>query len=124
MESAIFWPFVAWSGTCLNHGMSLSMVPLYGTALSVFACLIPPYALRLTRVFGTKRVGWVIFFVFVLLAALQLIRAWRPMGLALNPTLTLDLLYLLVPVLLLIGMVHIETIFKERLRIEQEEKRM
>jgi PAS domain S-box-containing protein len=36
----------------------------------------------------------------------------------------MDLLYLLVPVLLLIGMVHIETIFKERLRIEEEEKRM
>jgi len=69
-------------------------------------------------------VGWVIFAVFVLLAALQLIRAWHPMGLAFNPNLTLDLLYLFVPVLLLIGMLHIETIFKERLRIEEEEKRL
>ena len=102
----------------------MSSGPVYSTVLSILACLIPPYALRLTRVFGTKRVGWVIFSVFVLLAALQLVRAWRPMGFVLNPVITLDLLYLLVPVLLLIGMVHIETIFKERLRVEAEEKRM
>src|SRR5690349_8527124 len=106
MEIFIFWTCVAWSGTCLNQGMSLSMVSLYGTALSLLACLIPPYALRLTRVFGTKRVGWVIFSAFVLLAALQLIRAWHPMGFALDPGRTLDLLYLLVPVMLLIGMMH------------------
>src|SRR5215510_2078315 len=104
--------------------MVMSSGPVYSTVLSVFACLIPPYALRLTRVFGTKRVGWVIFSVFVLLAALQLVRAWHPMGLMLNPALTLDLLYLLVPVLLLIAMVHAETLMKERLRVEQEEKRL
>ncbi len=102
----------------------MSSVPFYSTVLSVFAFLIPPYALRLTRVFGTRRVGWVVFSAFALLAALQLIRAWRPMGLALDPATTLDLLYLLVPVLLLIGMLHIETVFKERLRVEAEERRM
>jgi PAS domain S-box-containing protein len=102
----------------------MSSVPFYSTVLSVLACLIPPYALRLTRVFGTKRVGWVIFSVFVLLATLQLIRAWHPMGWVLNSALTLDLFYLLVPVLLLIGMVHIETFLKERLRVEEEEKRL
>jgi PAS domain S-box-containing protein len=105
-------------------GMVMSSAPFYSTVLSVFAFLIPPYALRLTRAFGTKRVGWVVFAAFVLLAALQLIRAWRPMGLALDPSTTLDLLYLLVPVLLLIGMIHIETVFKERLRVEAEERRM
>jgi len=36
----------------------------------------------------------------------------------------LDLLYFIVPVLLLVGMVHIETLFKERLRLEEEEKRL
>ena len=101
----------------------MSTVPVYST-VRVAACLIPPYALRLTRVFGTKRVGWVIFFAFVLLAALQLIRAWHPMGLALDADRTLDLLYLVVPILLLIGMLHIETIFRKRLRIEEEERRM
>ncbi len=33
----------------------MNSVPVYSTVLSVLACLIPPYALRLTRVFGTKR---------------------------------------------------------------------
>ena len=104
--------------------MLMTSVPVYSTILSVLACLVPPYALRLTRVFGTKRVGWVIFSVFILLAALQLIRAWHPMGLALDPGRTLDLLFLLVPLLMLIGMMHIETVFKERLRVEEEERRM
>jgi PAS domain S-box-containing protein len=104
--------------------MVTNAVPFYSTVLSVLACLIPPYALRLTRVFGTRRVGWVIFAAFVLLASLQLIRAWHPLGWALDPGLTLDLFYLLVPVLLLIGMVHIETFLKERVRVEEEEKRM
>jgi PAS domain S-box-containing protein len=104
--------------------MVMSSVPFYSTVLSVFAFLVPPYALRLTRVFGTRRVGWVVFSAFTLLAVLQLIRAWKPMGLALDPATTLDLLYLLVPLLLLIGMLHIETVFKERLRVETEERRM
>ena len=104
--------------------MDMSAVPVYSTVLSVLACLIPPYALRLTRVFGTKRVGWVIFSVFVLLGILQLIRAWHPVWLALDADRVLDLLYLIVPILLLIGMLHIETFFRERLRIEAEEKRM
>ncbi len=92
--------------------------------LSFLPCLIPPYAFRLSRVFGTKRVGWVLFSIFSLLAVLQLLRSWQPMGWHLDPGLTLDLLYFLVPVLLLIGMVHLETVFKERLRLEQEEKRL
>ena len=71
-----------------------------------------------------KPVGWVIFSVFVLLAALQLVRAWHPMGLALDPTTTLDLLYLVIPVLLLVGMLHIETVFKKQLHVEAEERRM
>jgi PAS domain S-box-containing protein len=104
--------------------MVSNSIPVYSTLLSLFACLIPPYAFRLARVFGTKRVGWVIFSAFLLLAALQLVRAWHPMGFVLDPALTLDLLYLLVPVLMLIGMVHIEALFKERLRVEQEEKRL
>src|SRR4051812_28844634 len=104
--------------------MVITAVPVYSTVLSVLACLIPPYALRLTRVFGTKRVGWVVFFAFILLAALQLVRAWHPLGWALDAERTLDILYLVVPVMLLIGMLHIETVFKERLRVEKEEKRL
>jgi PAS domain S-box-containing protein len=102
----------------MNHS------PIYAFVVGLLPCLIPPYALRLKRVFGTKRVGWLLFTVFALLAALQFVRFWHPMGFGLDPGITLDLFYLLIPFLLLTGMVHIETLFKERLRTEQEEKRM
>jgi len=96
----------------------------YAVVLGLLPCIIPPYAYRLSRVFGTKRVGWVLVGVFVLLAALQLVRASVIMGWVADPSLTFDILYFLIPVLLLIGMVHIETLFKERLRLEQEEKHL
>ena len=96
----------------------------YAVVLGLLPCIIPPYAYRLSRVFGTKRVGWVLFAVFILLAALQLVRASVIMGWVADPSLTFDVLYFLIPVLLLIGMVHIETLFKERCRLEQEEKRL
>ncbi len=102
----------------------MSHLSVYNVIVGLLPCLIPPYALRLNRVFGTKRVGWVLFAAFSLLAVLQLVRFWHPMGLGLDPGITLDLFYLLIPFLLLVGMVHIETLFKERLRVEQEEKRM
>ena len=101
----------------------MSNFSVYSVLLSLFPCLIPPYAFRLSRVFGTKRVGWVLFTVFTLLALLELTHAWRP-ALGLDPGLTLDLLNFLVPVLLLIGMIHIENLFKERVRLEEEERRL
>jgi len=103
---------------------AMTYAHIFSLVFSLFPCVIPPYAFRLNRVFGTKRVGWVLFTVFSLLAALQVVRSWHPMGLGLDPGFTLDLFYLLIPVLLLIGMVHIETLFKERMLVEQEEKRM
>ena len=102
----------------------MNVPPLHVVVLGLVPCLIPPYALRLNRVFGTQRVGWMLFGVFSLLAALELVRYWRPLGIGIDQTLALDLLYLVIPVLLLIGMRHIEMLFKERLRLEQEEKRL
>jgi PAS domain S-box-containing protein len=94
----------------------------HGLILSLLPCLIPPYAFRLSRTFGTRRVGWILVAVFSSLAGLMLVRAWQPFGL--DSKVTLDLLNFLIPVLLLIGMVHIETLFKERLRLAEEEKRL
>jgi hypothetical protein len=102
----------------MNHRLILTVV------LGLVPCLIPPYAFRLSRMFGMKKVGWLLCAVFSLLAVLQLVRAWHPMGLGLDPGLTLDLLNFLIPVLLLIGMAHIETLFRERLRLEKEEQRL
>lgn len=102
----------------------MSSTPIYSTFLSLLSCAIPPYALRLNRLFGVRRVGWVLFVVFTLLSIVQMLRTWQPMGIGLEPGLTLDLVNFLVPMLLLTGMVHIEILFKERLRLDQEEKRM
>jgi two-component system cell cycle sensor histidine kinase/response regulator CckA len=102
----------------------MTLPPVHTIVLGLIPCLIPPYALRLYRVLGTKRVGGVLFAVFSLLAVVQLMRAWRPLGLGLEPGLTIDLLNFFVPVLLLVGMVHIETLFRERLRLEEQEKKL
>jgi two-component system cell cycle sensor histidine kinase/response regulator CckA len=102
----------------------MSALHFYSVVLGLLPCVIPPYAFRLSRVFGTKRVGWVLFAVFSLLAGLQLVRASVPRRWGADPGILLDILYFLIPVLLLIGMVHIETLFKERLHFEVEEKRL
>lgn len=95
---------------------------IYSTLIALAPCLIPPFAFRLTRTFGTQRVGWVLFSTFSLLAVMEVLRAWWPAGFGIEPQLTLDLLNLIVPVLLLIGMLHIEAVFKERLLREEQEK--
>jgi PAS domain S-box-containing protein len=100
--------------------MNFSVV--HSVLLGLLACIIPPYAFRLSRAFGTRRVGWVLVTVFTSLAALMLVRSWQPYGL--DSKLTMDLLNFLIPVLLLIGMVHIELLFKERVRLEEEEKKL
>lgn len=102
----------------------MSHAPVLKMVLSLLPCLIPPYALRLNRLFGTQRVGWMLFAVFSLLALLELVRSWHPMGVGMDAGLTLDLLNVFVPVLLLIGMVHIEILFKERLQLEVEERHL
>jgi len=73
--------------------MNFSLV--HSVLLGLLACIIPPYAFRLSRVFGTRRVGWVLVTVFTSLAALMLVRSWQPYGL--DSKLTLDLLNFLIP---------------------------
>jgi len=102
----------------------MNSIPLHNILLNFLPCLIPPYALRLTRVFGTRRIGWVLFTVFSLLALVQLFRVWQPYVIGADPELTMDLVDFLIPVLLLISMVHIEMVFKERLRLEEQEKEL
>lgn len=97
---------------------------IYNVLVSLVPCLIPPYAFRLSRSFGTQRIGWVLFASFSLLALMQVLRAWWPDGFGVEPQVALDLLNLLVPVLLLIGMVHIEAVFKERALREKEEQQL
>ena len=82
------------------------------------------YALRLNRIFGTARVGWSLFWAFALLALLHLFQSipsfnsGEPLGVE------IEVMYALISLLMLTGMVHIETLLKERLRMEREEKRL
>jgi PAS domain S-box-containing protein len=99
-------------------------ISLFSLIISLVPCFIPPYAFRLSRLFGTQRVGWTLFATFSLLAVLQLVQSWHPRSFGTEPYFTISLLNLLVPVLLLIGMVHIEALFRERLRVEQMERRL
>jgi hypothetical protein len=82
------------------------------------------YALRLNRIFGTARVGWSLFWAFSLLALLNLIQSITPFNFGAQLGVEIGVIYSLVALLLLTGMVHIETLLKERLRVEQEEERM
>ena len=96
----------------------------YTSMLALLQLVIPVYGLRLNRIFGTKRIGWGLVVVFSLLALLHLFRGWEPIGTQIYPTVALEVFYALIPVLLLIGMAHIEALFRERLKAEEEEKRM
>ena len=80
------------------------------------------YALRLNQLFGTARVGWSLFSAFSLLAMLHLIQSVTPdvNGSELSG-LKIEVMYSLISLLLLTGMVHMETLLKERMRVARQE---
>jgi phage host-nuclease inhibitor protein Gam len=82
------------------------------------------YALRLNRIFGTARVGWSLFWAFALLALLHLFQSISSFNSGAPLGVEIEVIYSLISLLLLTGMVHIETLLKERLRLEREELRL
>jgi two-component system, cell cycle sensor histidine kinase and response regulator CckA len=76
--------------------------------------IVPSYAFRLVRRFGTQRVGWFVAIAFLSLALLHLLGPQRFIGARPAAGITLDFMYVVGSVLLLIGMGHIETLFSER----------
>lgn len=86
--------------------------------------IVAGYALRLNRLFGTRRVGWSLFWAFLLLALLHLVQSIMKGGLGAEIGVKVDIMNALISLLLLIGMVHLEALLKERRRVEQEEQRM
>lgn len=83
------------------------------------------YALRLTRVYGARKIGWSLFCAFTLLALVHVFQFFMPSleaGAAAVPT--IEVMYAMVAMLLLMGMVHMESLLKERRRIEDQEARM
>src|SRR6185369_11626671 len=103
--------------------MGVAIVSGLSGALQLF---VPSYALRLVRRFGAHRVGWFLVTAFTFLALLHLLHClepFRPIG-GPVPVMTLDLVYAISSVLLLIGMGHMETLFVEREQAQQNEEAM
>jgi hypothetical protein len=93
-----------------------------GLAAGVLQFIVAGYALRLNRRFGIKRVGWSLFWAFLLLALLHLLQSVMEGGVSPELGLKVDVMNVLISLLLLIGMVHLEALLKERLRAEREEQ--
>jgi C4-dicarboxylate-specific signal transduction histidine kinase len=77
------------------------------------------YALRLNRLFGMKRVGWSLFAAFLLLAILHLVQSVVSDRTVTMSLIGMDLMFAMTSLLLLTGMVHIETILKTRADLEK-----
>ena len=82
---------------------------------------VPSYAFRLVRRFGTQQVGWFIVTAFASLAVIHCVGPLRASGRGPGSILLTDLAYAVGSVLLLIGMCHVETMFKEREKARSHE---
>jgi PAS domain S-box-containing protein len=100
-------------------------VPEYmGWVADLLQFIVAGYALRLNRLFGTARVGWSLFSAFSLLALLHLSQTITPFHAAITLGTEFEVVYTLISLLLLTGMVHLETLLRERLRAQAEERRI
>lgn len=104
------------------NGMNLTEVVAFVTGLLQFT--VACYALRLDRQFGVSRVGWSLFCAFFLMALLHLGQSLMPsVGMA-DLGVTMNVMYALISLLLLTSMAHLETVLKERARVEQAERQL
>jgi DNA repair exonuclease SbcCD ATPase subunit len=104
--------------------MSFSFPQVMGFITGALQFAVAGYALRLNRIFGTARVGWSLFWAFALLALLHLFQSIALFNSGAQLGVEIEVMYSLISLLLLTGMVHIETLLKERLRLEHEERRL
>ena len=96
--------------------MNFEEVMSFVTGLLQF--IVAGYALRLNRIFGTARVGWSLFWAFLLLALLHFIQSVTSFNNGALMGAEIEVVYALISLLLLTGMVHIETLLRERLQAE------
>ena len=102
----------------------MSYAGCMGWVSSFLQFVVAGYALRLNRIFGMSRVGWSLFWAFLLLALLHLFQSITAFNNAAPLGIEVQAIYALISLLLLTGMVHIETLLRGRLRAEQEQKRL
>jgi phosphoglycerate-specific signal transduction histidine kinase len=104
--------------------MSFDFPEFMSFIASALQFAVAGYALRLNRIFGTARVGWSLFWAFSLLALLHLFQSLELFTAGAQLGIEIEVMYALISLLMLTGMVHIETLLKERLRMEREEQRL
>jgi two-component system cell cycle sensor histidine kinase/response regulator CckA len=97
---------------------------IFSFVASALQLIVPSYGLRLVRRFGTKNVGWFLVAAFASLAVMHFLEPWRAPAVGSGSSVSLDVLYAIGSVLLLIGMGHIETLFGERLQAEKNGERL
>jgi two-component system, NtrC family, sensor kinase len=79
------------------------------------------YALRLNRIFGAPRVGWSLFAAFAAMALLRLLLSLDLFKGLIDGGRS-EIVYVITSILLLTGMMHLESLLKERRRVEGAEQ--
>src|SRR6516162_389660 len=82
---------------------------------------VPSYALRLVHRFGAQRVGWFIVTAFFSLAVLHAVKTPKAFPEGPRFETASNLVFIAASVLLLVGMGHVETLCKERLKEQARE---
>ena len=90
--------------------MSFSFPQVMGYVTGALQFAVAGYALRLNRSFGTARVGWSLFWAFALLALLHLFQSISSFNSGAPLWIEIEVMYSLISLLLLTGLVHIETL--------------
>lgn len=109
---------------CVQERSFMNFTTLLGFIAGVLQFVVAGYALRLNRQFGTMRVGWSLFWAFLLLACLHLMQSMMHSSPGAEYVIKVDVMNVFISLLLLIGMVHLQAMLKERVRVEREEHRL
>lgn len=98
----------------------MNLPEIIGSVAGVLQFIVAGYALRLSRLFGSARVGWSLCCAFTLLALLHASQSFLSFRADVPLATEVEVTYALISLLLLIGMVHLETVLQERTRMRIE----
>ena len=87
---------------------------IVGAISGILQFVVACYALRVSRIFGIARVGWVFFGAFSLLAAAHVLLSLQPFGLKVQLGPTVNIMYEVVSVLLLANIAQMEALLWRR----------
>lgn len=97
------------------------MNSVYANAfVGILQLAVPSYGLRLNRHFGTRQVGWALVAAFLGLVLLNLVGSMGAAGAQRESEVARAIAMAAIPVLLLIGLAHVETLLRQRARLENQ----